>query len=68
MSAHANRQKSDRDPAEWMPPYEPARCRYIAEWIATKLRWGLSADAKEAAALTEYTHQCPNAPLKVHTR
>jgi hypothetical protein len=50
VTARTNRQKADQDPAEWMPPHPAARCRYIAEWTATKLRRGLSADQAEADA------------------
>jgi hypothetical protein len=45
ISTRSNRQKSDRDPAEWMPEYDPARCRYISEWGATKLRAGNPCDS-----------------------
>lgn len=50
MTARTNRQKSDQDPAEWMPPAPDAQCRYVGEWVATKLRWQL-ADAAESEAL-----------------
>ncbi|WP_245974639.1 HNH endonuclease family protein [Thermomonospora umbrina] len=60
-----NRQKADKDPAQWRPPYEPARCRYYGEWTAIKLRWRLSADPAEKAALTAYTQNCPNDPITI---
>ncbi|MFG2775053.1 hypothetical protein [Streptomyces sp. NPDC048350] len=41
------------DPAEWMLPLPDARCRYVGEWTATKLRWGLSADQIEAGFVHE---------------
>ncbi|WP_327358463.1 HNH endonuclease family protein [Streptomyces sp. NBC_01304] len=63
VTAHSNRAKSDKDPAQWMPPYEPAACRYITEWTATKLRWGLAVDQAEADTLTDYAEDCPNVPL-----
>ncbi|GGT26779.1 hypothetical protein GCM10010222_80760 [Streptomyces tanashiensis] len=37
-----------------MPPLPDAHCRYVSEWVATKLRWGLSADQGEAEALKAY--------------
>ncbi|WP_202611009.1 HNH endonuclease family protein [Herbidospora solisilvae] len=46
VTARSNRQKADRDPAEWLP-IEPVRCRYIAEWTAVKRRWCLAADPQE---------------------
>lgn len=58
VTARSNRAKADRDPAEWMPPLSDAHCRYIGEWTATKLRWGLSADQAEADALKVYAEAC----------
>ena len=43
------RLKSDRDPAEWMPP--KAQAWYAARWIAIKRRYGLSVDEAERDAL-----------------
>jgi hypothetical protein len=54
VTARSNRQKADQDPAQWMPPHPDAQCRYISEWTATKLRWGLSADQVEVDALKVY--------------
>ncbi|WP_328863067.1 HNH endonuclease family protein [Streptomyces sp. NBC_00306] len=51
VTARTNRQKSDQDPAEWMPPAPDAQCRYVGEWVATKLRWQLAVDAAELEAL-----------------
>ncbi|MEU9858927.1 HNH endonuclease family protein [Streptomyces sp. NPDC047974] len=58
VTARTNRQKADQDPATWMPPHPDAQCRYIGEWTATKLRWGLAADQAEADALTVYAEAC----------
>ena len=41
--------KSDRDPAEWMPPR--AQRWYAARWIAIKRKYGLSIDEAEGVAL-----------------
>lgn len=54
MTARSNRQKSDQDPADWMPPSPAAQCRYVGEWVATKLRWQLTADDRELEALKVY--------------
>ncbi|GGZ28992.1 hypothetical protein GCM10010327_69130 [Streptomyces nitrosporeus] len=54
VTARSNRQKSDQDPADWMPPSPDAQCRYVAEWVATKLRWQLTADDRELEALKVY--------------
>ncbi|MFC8765745.1 HNH endonuclease family protein [Streptomyces sp. NPDC057193] len=58
VTARSNRAKADRDPAEWMPPLPEAQCRYIGEWTATKLRWGLAVDQAEADALKVYAEAC----------
>lgn len=63
VTARSNRQKADQDVATWQPPYEPARCRYAAEWTAIKLRWQLSVDAAEAQALSELAEACPDQRL-----
>ncbi|MEU9678694.1 HNH endonuclease family protein [Streptomyces parvus] len=54
VTARTNRSKSDQDPADWMPPAPEAQCRYVGEWVATKLRWGLTADDRELEALKMY--------------
>ncbi|MFC9595800.1 HNH endonuclease family protein [Streptomyces sp. NPDC056944] len=54
VTARTNRSKADQDPREWMPPLPDAHCRYVSEWVATKLRWGLTADQGEAEALKAY--------------
>ncbi|MFI7396556.1 HNH endonuclease family protein [Streptomyces tendae] len=60
VTARSNRSKADQDPAQWMPPAAEAHCRYIAEWVGTKLRWSLTADETEAAALRDAAGNCPN--------
>ena len=46
-----NRQKGAKDPAEWLPPNPAYQTQYARAWVAVKLKWGLTADAKEIAAL-----------------
>ncbi|MEU5757100.1 HNH endonuclease family protein [Streptomyces sp. NPDC047829] len=60
VTARSNRSKADQDPAQWMPPAAEAHCRYIAEWVGTKLRWNLTADETELAALQEAASSCPD--------
>jgi hypothetical protein len=55
VTARTNRSKADQDPADWMPPSPDAQCRYVGEWVTTKLRWQLTADDRELAALKVYT-------------
>ncbi|MFG3072168.1 HNH endonuclease family protein [[Kitasatospora] papulosa] len=63
VTAKTNRSKADQDPSTWLPPLADARCTYAADWVATKLRWGLTADQPEAAALTDLAETCGNQPL-----
>lgn len=51
VTARTNRSKADQDPAQWLPPAADQHCRYIGEWVATKLRWQLSTDTTELDAL-----------------
>lgn len=60
VTARTNRSKGDQDPAEWLPPLVSARCTYLADWTATKLRWGLTADTKERTALRKLAADCPD--------
>ncbi|MEE4597394.1 HNH endonuclease family protein [Streptomyces sp. DSM 41524] len=50
--------KGDQDPAEWLPPAEGALCTYATGWVATKLRWTLSADRAETKALHKVAKGC----------
>jgi hypothetical protein len=54
VTARTNRSKADQDPAEWLPPATEQYCRYIGEWIGTKLRWGLTVDKTELDALKTF--------------
>jgi hypothetical protein len=60
-----NQSKSDQDPAEWMPTYSAATCRYIQEWVAVKKRWALTVDSAEKSALTSYAASCTNVTITV---
>ncbi|MER5747102.1 HNH endonuclease family protein [Streptomyces sp. NPDC002225] len=64
VTAKTNRSKADKDPSEWMPPAESARCTYLADWTATKLRWQLTADDKERAVLEKFAADCPDTVVK----
>ena len=51
VSASANRSKSDRDPAHWVPPNRAYRCEYLKTWVNLKRYWQLAADPRETAFL-----------------
>ncbi|MFE7365937.1 HNH endonuclease family protein [[Kitasatospora] papulosa] len=63
VTAKTNRSKADQDPSTWLPPLADARCTYAADWVATKLRWGLTVDQPEADALTALAESCGQQPL-----
>ncbi|MEU4828799.1 HNH endonuclease family protein [Actinomadura sp. NPDC023710] len=65
VTARSNRSKADQDPRQWLPPHAPARCRYIGEWTAIKLRWSLAADPAEKTTLTQLAAECPNEPIAI---
>src|SRR4051794_37567832 len=65
VTDNVNQAKGDRDPAEWMPSYSSATCRYVDEWVADKTRWRLTVDSAEKTALTSLAADCPNVTLTV---
>ena len=46
-----NRQKGAGDPSEWLPPNKAYQTEYAEAWVAVKVKWGLTADKRELAAL-----------------
>jgi hypothetical protein len=60
-----NQSKGDKDPAEWMPSYSGATCRYVREWVAVKIRWRLTVNSAEKTRLTSLANSCPNDTLSV---
>lgn len=63
VTASSNRQKSDQDPAEWMPTR--GKCTYLVHWIAVKVRWALAVDPAEKAALLGLIDTCGLASIRV---
>ena len=59
VSAASNRSKSDKDPAQWLPTRTSFRCTYAREWVVVKVRWSLSVDTLERAALKRILTGCP---------
>jgi hypothetical protein len=58
VTAEVNSSKSDKDPAEWVPPLASKRCAYAKMWIHTKARWDLTVDAAEKSALQPLLDTC----------
>ena len=51
VTATSNREKSDLDPADWLPPVAGVRCEFLTMWAAIKVRWALSIDDRERSVL-----------------
>ena len=64
VTARSNRQKSDKDPADWLP-IEGYVCTYVSDWATVKTRWGLTSDAREKDVLSELASSCADAPITV---
>jgi hypothetical protein len=63
VSTSINSSKSDNDPTQWLPAFDV--CRYINDWIAVKLRWGLSVDTNERSTLLSRVQSCGVTSLTV---
>ncbi|MEQ4204433.1 HNH endonuclease family protein [Actinopolymorpha sp. B17G11] len=58
VSASSNASKSDKDPAEWIPPNQNTWCIYAREWIWVKSSYGLTVDSAEKQALQSLLGSC----------
>ena len=63
VTAGSNRSKGDRDPADWMPPLASATCTYVVDWVAVKVRWGLTVDPREQQTLADFASACTQIPI-----
>jgi hypothetical protein len=63
VSAASNQSKSDKDPADWLPPARADECPFVSAWIATKARWNLAVDPRERDALVGDIADCPGAEM-----
>jgi len=64
VSYQSNRQKADKDIAEWLPT--PAyQCQYAQDWVAVKTRWNLTVDQVELDALHRISASCEDTPITV---
>lgn len=57
VSSRSNREKADRDPAQWLP-VAAARCEYVANWVRVKVRWSLTIDPAEKSTLNRIASTC----------
>lgn len=58
VSGTSNNQKSDKDPAEWIPANSSVHCIYAREWIDVKYVYGLTIDSAEKSALDSLLNSC----------
>ena len=49
-------QKSDKDPAEWMP--ENNECWYVGKWVEIKKKYNLTMDQAEADSISAVYEEC----------
>ena len=62
VTASANRSKGSRGPDEWKPPDSAYWCQYADSWVDIKIRWGLTVNSAEFAALQSKLGACPSQP------
>ncbi len=55
-----NQDKSDQQPADWMPPNTAFHCQYAMQFIAVLRGYALPVDAPSAAVLRDAAKSCPN--------
>ena len=61
-SAHVNRQqKRDKDAADWMPQMN--RCWFASQVVEVRRAYGLTIDAREAAALEQVLSNCDSTEM-----
>ena len=59
VRATSVQQRSDKDPAGWMPSTSNSICAYLGNWVAVKTKWGLAMDQREFVAVkTAFTQRC----------
>lgn len=59
VEGNVNQDKSDAEPAEWMPPNSAFHCQYAMQFIAVLRGYGLPVDSPSAAVLREAAETCP---------
>jgi hypothetical protein len=63
QTTELNVEKNGQSPQYWMPPENG--CAYIEQWVAVKIRWGLTVNSGEKATLLGFADACPNVLLTV---
>lgn len=63
ITTAVNYAKLADDPASYLPAVNA--CRYVAAWVAVKLRWSLTADQREHEVISKVARGCPDVRLEV---
>jgi hypothetical protein len=58
VTDNVNQSKSDRDPAEWMPPSASYDCMYARMWVHVKHYYDLTVDSAEKSTLQSVLNGC----------
>lgn len=58
VSGPSNNEKSDHDPADWVPSRKSYQCEYARSWVSVKHKWKLDVDKDEKAAVKELLDAC----------
>jgi hypothetical protein len=58
VTSRLNMSKGDREPWQWLPPKKSYQCKYVANWIAVKWRWGMTVDSWEKSTLGGLLNYC----------
>jgi len=59
VAGESNQDKSDSEPALWMPPNEAFRCQYAVQFIAVLRGYDLPIDVASATVLRDAAATCP---------
>ena len=59
VAGEPNQDKSDSEPALWMPPNEAFRCQYAVQFIAVLRGYDLPIDVASATVLRDAAATCP---------
>ena len=65
VSAGANRQQGENDPASWLPADLDAACDFVSDWVAIKATWELAVDQVERDAIELTLESCGEQPVTV---
>jgi hypothetical protein len=68
VSAGANRDQGEADPASWLPADQAVACEFVLDWVAIKASWGLAVDQVERDVVGSTLEACPDRMTTVVAR